>query len=95
MYENIHITHHGSKRLQNRAIPAQVINWLLDFGNYVPQRHNTQLIHFTKSGREKLTQQLSTEQKRLLEKKSHAYMVLGDDNVLITAGYRTKRIPRS
>lgn len=94
MNATMHITHHGANRLQNRAIPEKVVNWLLGFGNSVYQPGNTQIVHFTNRGRKKLIPLLSSSDRQLFEKKSHAYLVLSHDSTMITAGYRKKRLPR-
>ena len=67
----------------------------MQFGDSVYQQGNAQVFHFTQRSRKKLLRRLSPSEHRTFDKKSNAYIVVGDESTLITAGYRNKRLHRS
>lgn len=91
MTTNVNITHAAAKKLQNQAIPPKVVDWLLDYGRNVHQPGNIQIYYFTKHGRKILAKRLTSSEQHLLDKKSHAFLVLDRDHTLISAGYSVKR----
>ncbi|SMD14960.1 hypothetical protein SAMN02746065_1614 [Desulfocicer vacuolatum DSM 3385] len=94
MITNLHLTKHATQRIQHRAIPEKIINWLLEFGHRVNQTGKHQIYHFHRRDRKKIIDKLNEKEGRLFNKKRYAYLVLANENRLITAGYRNKRLPR-
>lgn len=94
MIANLHLTKHVTQRIQHRAIPEKVINWLLEFGRRVDKTGNQQIYHFHRRDRNKIVDKLNAEERRLFNKKRYVYLVLANENRLITVGYKIKRLPR-
>lgn len=85
------ITKHAQKRLQQRCISNRTIECLEEYGAQQHDGHGSIKIFFNKDSKRKMNNcgiALSQHQK-------DAYMVKScDDRVMITAGYRRKRIKR-
>lgn len=77
--------------MKNRAIPEKVIGLLLEYGRIVEQRKNIQFIHFHPKDRAEIVKNLTPAERRLFDKKQHAFIVLGGTYKLVTAGYKTRR----
>jgi hypothetical protein len=88
------ITRHAAVRMQQRAIPADAIDLLLEFGTST-RRHGTDSIYFDRAARRLAADTLDSATLRRSEKYLNAYAVVADDGSLITAAWRTRRLRRA
>lgn len=84
------ITIHAKKRLQQRAIPIEIIDLLLDFGSRANGLHGAEIVYFRRHDRLMIDQEI--KRLRLPTKCLNTYLVQGIEGAVITAGYRTKKI---
>jgi hypothetical protein len=91
MIVDVNFTDHARARRQQRCIPKSVIQLLLKYGS---ERHQTgaRLLHFDKLARKRLCADFGPDADRIFGKYLDAYLVEGQDGVVITAGYRSKRL---
>lgn len=85
------LTRHAATRLQQRAIPPIIVDWLLSYGKHVPAHKHCHAIFFDKFGRQRLKHDIGSWMYRIVESKLNAYVVLSEEGEVITAGYRNKR----
>ena len=83
---------HAKKRLQQRAIPKKMIDWLITFGRCKHCWGNAKLFFFTAKNRQKCLQHLSKIEQKIFNKKANAFLILSNDNVLVTVGYLNKKV---
>jgi hypothetical protein len=89
------LTNHAMTRSQQRGIPPLIIEWLKCFGARTRDGRGAEVLWFDKGSRRQLAGQVGTQ---IVERLGHfldAYLVLSDDDQVITVGWRTKRLPRS
>ena len=88
------ITHHAQARLQQRGIPAYVVESLLDFGRQTHDHRGGTILFFDHRARSKLRRQIAGDSFRQIEAHLDTYAVIGEDGVIVTVGHRTQRINR-
>lgn len=88
------MTRHAEIRMQQRAIPPLVTEWLDQFGATAYDKHGAKRRFFDKQSRKRLTRAVGKKVVNQLSKELSAYMVVSDDKAVLTVGYRTKRIKR-
>jgi len=81
-----HLTQHARVRMQQRGIPADAIEDLLDFGRSV---------FFDKTARRRLARRNGGEVTERIARVARTYAVLGRDGAVRTIGWRYKRIQRN
>ena len=84
-------THHATVRLQQRGIPAHVIDTLINYGKVNHDHHGAEILTFPKAVRQKLRNTLPKPKYLALESHFDCYAVMSD-GVIITVGHRTKRL---
>ena len=83
-------TAHAQTRCQQRAIPHEVVDTLLAYGER--RRHRGADVYFLdKPARSRAAAALGNRYTRL-EKRLNTYLVVSDDGQLITAGRRLTRL---
>ncbi len=87
------ITLHAKRRMQQRSISEDAIEFLLQFGNS-SRSYGSEQIFFDKASRQRLKREADAETARKFERYMNAYAVISDAGVIITAGYRTKRFQK-
>lgn len=90
----LQLTEHAQARIQQRAIPAPVIEGLLAFGRAEHDHRGSTLCYFDHRAKIRLRNAWGKDAYKRLESKLDAYLVLGPDGSVITAGHRTRRINR-
>jgi hypothetical protein len=80
------MTHHAQARLQQRGIPHNVIENLLDFGHEAHSHNGSRIVYFDHRARQQLRRQFGTDSYKRIEP-YHTGEV-------ITVGHRTRRINR-
>ena len=88
------ITHHAQARLQQRGIPANVVENLLDFGRHTYDHRGGTILFFDHRARNRLRRQIANDSYKQIESHLDTYAVLGADGVIVTVGHRTQRINR-
>jgi len=79
---------HALKRCQQRAIPFDVCDMVLDYGQYRYDGHGGRVWFLTKKSLSRLEQAYGSDVSKKLEKKKNLYLVESTvDSTIITAGY--------
>jgi hypothetical protein len=86
------MTHHAQARLQQRGIPHNVIENLLDFGHEAHSHNGSRIVYFDHRARQQLRRQVGPESYKRIESHLDAYAVIADTGEIITVGHRTRRI---
>lgn len=84
------LTVHASKRVQQRAIPPIVIEWLIRFGAQRWSR-GASVYEFDKDGRRRLRRHIGQRLFASVEQWLDAYAVVGGEQRVVTAGWRQQR----
>ena len=87
-------TIHAAARLQQRALPPLVLDWLQTYGHEHHDGRGGVILHCNKPARRRLERAVGREPVRRMKDWLNAYAVLTIDGQLITAGHRFKRILR-
>jgi hypothetical protein len=84
-------THHAQSRCQQRAIPNEAVEILMDFGE--KGRHaGADVYYLSKRARQRAARSLGSDRYRRLEKSLNSYVVIGDDGCLVTVAHRYNRL---
>jgi hypothetical protein len=87
------LTTHAQARMQQRAINADVLERLLDFGTVRHLDRDKEIVFFDKKAKQRLAKAdkaLAREAERLVR----TYAVLGGNGIVVTVGHRYRRIQR-
>jgi predicted DNA-binding protein (UPF0278 family) len=85
------ITDHGSKRLQQRAIRAEDVERVLNYGHRV-RVHGATRCYMNQAARRELLETEGRDAVKRAANKLDIFVVVSDEGRLITAGYRTRRM---
>jgi hypothetical protein len=86
------LTNHARKRLQQRAIPPFILDYLDSFG-CSKRCGGSERMFFDKAARRRLAHHLGGEAAlQPIERWLGVYAVVGDDGTVVTVGHRTKRL---
>jgi hypothetical protein len=88
------LTIHAQARLQQRGIPQEVIEMLLDFGRENYDRRGGRVMYFDHHLRKQLVRHLGAKAYKRMESHLSAYAVISLDGSILTVGHRTKHITR-
>ena len=86
------LSKHAAKRMQQRGIPEQVIDWLVAYGE-VDHRAGAELYYFNKRSRRALARDVSARLLRRFDKALDAYLVCAEGRIA-TVGHRYQRVAR-
>ena len=89
---NVTVSHHAQIRMQQRAITADMLESLLDFGQVKFNGQGTEILTFPKKVVKNLKKELNHKVFMKIERHLNLYAIMSSDGELITAGYRTKRL---
>lgn len=92
---NDYYSSHAKKRAQQRAIPPLVVDWLIAFGQEVPDKRGCSRYFFDKASKRRLKKAVGREPVKRMKDKLNSYAVVGPDGCVITAGPRTRRVRRN
>jgi hypothetical protein len=84
---------HAQARMQQRAISAEALERLLDFGTVRHLARDKEIVFFDKKAKQRLARSdraLAREAERLVR----TYAVLGGNGIVVTVGHRYRRIQR-
>lgn len=88
-------TKHAQDRSQQRSIPPLIKEWLIEYGARTRGPHKAIVCHFDRTSRRRLSASVGKEVVKRLGGMLDTYLVLSnDEQTLITAGHRSKRIRR-
>ena len=85
------MTAHSTERQQQRGIPTQVLEVLLEFGES-RQRHGAEVFYMTRRSRSIAQQQLGRKAYAKVADRLGVYAVRADDGYLLTCAHRLKRL---
>ena len=95
---NVTVSHHAQIRMQQRAITADMLESLLDFGQVKFNGQGTEILTFPKKAPAgnrtsiNLKKELNHKVFMKIERHLNLYAIMSSDGELITTGYRTKRL---
>ena len=89
---NVTVSHHAQIRMQQRAITADMLESLLDFGQVKFNGQGTEILTFPKKVVKHLKKELNHKEFMKIERHLNLYAIMSSDGELITTGYRTKRL---
>ena len=89
------MTHHASRRLQQRGIPEDVLPWLMRFGAHEYDKRGARVVYLTRKSRQRLRRTLGAATYGRLEPALDVYAVVDTDGAILTVGHRTHRINRN
>lgn len=88
------LTQHAAIRMQQRAIPREAIETVLDYGREVHDHHGGVVCFLDKAAIRRAERDLGHNSLlRRYSRAARAYVVLGRDGVVVTVGHRTSRLP--
>ena len=88
-----YLSPHAQARMQQRAISAEALERLLDFGTVRHLDRDKEIVFFDKKAKQRLAKAdkaLAREAERLVR----TYAVLGGNGIVVTVGHRYRRIQR-
>ena len=89
---NVTVSHHAKIRMQQRAISADMLESLLDFGHVKFNGQGTEILTFPKKVVKNLKKELNHKVFMKIERHLNLYAIMSSGGELITTGYRTKRL---
>ena len=87
----IDFSRHGIRQMQRRSIPPVIVSWLSRYGT-TKRRHGAEVCYFDKRARKELRKQLGTKIYSRVQDQLDVYVVVSDDDNLITAAHRRTRL---
>ena len=88
------LSHHASIRVQQRGVNRDVLDCLLAYGRHAHDHQGGQVVTFDAGSLDDLTLEAPQSVRARATDSRNLYAVLSADGVVITAGYRFRRIPR-
>ena len=89
----MNMTRHAQTRLQQRAIPPLIIQWLCRYGCRLQGMNGTTVCFFDRESRRSLASEVGHVVVRRLSDMMDAYLVLSG-NSIVTVGHRYKPLRR-
>lgn len=83
-------TNHAKKRMQQRGISSQVVDWLIAYGNEKLDGRNCSIIYLKKRNMVELDYEERKKIERKLSSYVNVYLVM-KDGVVITAAHHYKK----
>ena len=88
------LTAHARARMRQRAIDAEALEALLDFGREAFDHRGGSVYYLDKRARKRLERDAGNESRRRLAKLAGLYAVVSGDGEVVTVGHRYRRIGR-
>ena len=88
------LTAHARARMRQRAIDAEALETLLDFGREAFDHRGGSVFYLDKRARRRLERDAGNESRRRLAKLAGLYAVVSGDGHVVTVGHRYRRITR-
>jgi len=91
---DVKTSRHARTRMQQRAVPPLVVQWLAQFGARQRARDAADLVFFDKAARRRLTQAFGEVVVQRLGPLLNAYIVQAENGDVVTVGWRLQRVLR-
>lgn len=88
------MTHHARTRCQQRGIPPLIVDWLNAYGARTRANMGAELVWFDKDSRRRIRRDVGKQVVDRLGALLDAYLILGEDGVVVTVGWRYEHITR-
>jgi len=89
------LTQHSQIRMQQRAVPVLIVEWLVDYGARSRAKEGAEYCYFDKASKNSLSKVVGKQiTDRLSDLMYKCFAIVRDDQV-ITVGYIDKHIRRS
>lgn len=85
---------HAEQRMQQRGIPREVVEYLLQYGRQTHDHHGARIVWLDKRARARLSRARGQDVVRKLNKHFNTYAVIDPDGSVVTVGHRYRRIKR-
>jgi len=76
------------------GIPPIILEWLKQFGSHAPDGKGCDVVWFDKKSRRQMSREIGEQVVDRLGHLLDAYLVCDKEGVLVTVGWRYKRLPR-
>ena len=86
------LSHHARARMQQRGIPTDRVERLLDFGREVHDRRGAVIVYFDRASRRR-AERAHAASRDELDRMAGVYLVIAD-GVVATVGHRYRRVRR-
>ena len=86
------LTNHAAARVQQRALPPLVLDWLHAYGHEHHAGRGATVLCFDKPARRRLERAVGREPVRRMKQWLNTYAIVSGDGQVVTAGHRFKRI---
>ena len=87
------LTQHASRRCQQRGIPVSIASLILKVGDAFDGGHGRSIVMArSKLAKEELLSEIKSLGLKHKKGWENAYVVIDPDNMIVTAGHRTKKI---
>ena len=86
------VTRHAQARMQQRAIRADALERLLEFGREAFDHRGGVVLYFDKAARRRLAR--TAPGRKDVERLARCYAVLSNEGEIVTVGHRFRRINR-
>ena len=91
-YTDFRVSTHANKRILQRRIPPMIVEWLYEYGTEKYDGKGARILYFDKRSRRTLAKNIDKIIISRMGSLLNTYIVISNDDVVITTGYRTKRI---
>ena len=88
------LTDHAQSRMQQRAIPPLILDWLQSYGAIEHDHRGAEVHYFGHDAKRRIAKDVGQKVVDLLGAFLDAYMVTSNQGDVITCGYRYKKINR-
>jgi len=89
------LSEHARVRMQQRGIPPQVVESLLECGRVQHDSHGGRIVYFDRAAWQRACRRGLAGMLAQAGRYRRAYLVLGPDGKVCTVSHRTRRIRRS
>lgn len=88
------LTNHAVQRMQQRGIDPATVDYLLAYGDERCTNGGATILYFAKRFKKKLFGHLNKGERVKLEGAFNVYLILGDDDHIVTVGHRISRLSK-
>ena len=89
------LTHHATRRLQQRGIPDDVLPLLMRYGAREHDKRGALLVYLTRKSRERIRRDIGSATFSRVEPLLDVYAIVDCAGTVLTVGHRTRRINRN
>jgi hypothetical protein len=88
------LTRHAGMRVQQRGVNREILGCLLDYGRHEPDRRGCNIVTFDGKSLKAMSNNGPLIENGRVTDSRNLYVVVNAEGVVITAGYRFRRVPR-